>query len=148
MSLIKSKKTNLPSWPAMGSVLADFFDNDAFFDSDLIRKEWVPAVNIKENEKDFEIELAAPGLNKKDFKISVANGMMTISSEKEEKTEEEKENYTRREFSYRSFRRSFRLPENVDENKIKASYQNGVLMLKVAKSVPGPVKTTKVIEVE
>lgn len=132
----------------MGTVLADFFDNDAFFDSDLIRKEWVPAVNIIENEKDFEIELAAPGLSKKDFNISVAEGMMTISSEKEEKTEEQKENYTRREFSYRSFRRSFRLPENVDENQINASYQNGVLMLKIAKTVPGLAKASKVIEVK
>ena len=77
------KKTD---WPSMinNSLLSDFFDGDRFFDSDWMRKQSVPAVNVKENETNFEIELAAPGLSKKDFKVTAENGILTISSEKQE----------------------------------------------------------------
>ena len=89
MSLIKRS-----DWPSLGnnSWLSDFFDNDRFFDSSFVRIQSVPAVNIKENDKNFEISLAAPGLSRKDFNVSVDNGMLTISSErKEEKETREKE---------------------------------------------------------
>src|SRR5690606_30001297 len=89
-----------------------------------------------EHEKNFEIELAAPGMKKEDFNITVENGVLTISSEKEEKKEETEKNYTRKEFSYSSFTRSFTLPENVSEDEIKAHYENGILKLVVAKRTP------------
>lgn len=144
MSLIK--KTD---WPSLmnGSLLSDFFDNDRFFDADWLRKQSVPAVNVKETEKTFEIEVAAPGLTKKDFHISVDNGMLTISSEKQEEKEEKDKNYTRKEFSYSSFSRSFTLPENVNEEDVKAYYEDGILKLHVAKKMIGTAKPKKAIEV-
>lgn len=120
-----------------------------FFDSYLLKNlmEWPesnaykmaitrPAVNIKENEKGFEVELAAPGLHKNDFSIVIDKNVLTISAaqqaQKEEKKEEEK--YTVREFSFQSFERSFSLPENgIDEEKVEASYENGVLHLLLPK---------------
>lgn len=144
MSLIK--KTD---WPSLlnGPVLSDFFDNDRFFDADWLRKQSVPAVNVKETEKTFEIELAAPGLTKKDFEISVDNGMLTISSEKKEEKEEKEKNYTRKEFSYSSFSRSFTLPESVNEEDVKAYYEDGILRLHIAKKAMGTSKPKKAIEV-
>lgn len=144
MSLIK--KTD---WPSLlnGSVLSDFFDNDRFFDADWLRKQSVPAVNVKESEKAFEIELAAPGLAKKDFEITVDKGMLTISCEKKEEKEEKEKNYTRKEFSYSSFSRSFTLPENVNEEDVKAYYEDGILKLQIAKKAIGATKPKKAIEV-
>ncbi|MGE0020873.1 MAG: Hsp20/alpha crystallin family protein [Draconibacterium sp.] len=94
----------------------------------------LPAVNVKETNDEFVIELAAPGMEKKDFKINFKNNVITISSEKEDKKEEKKENYTRREFSYQSFQRSFTVPENaIVSDKIEASYNNGILEVKLPK---------------
>lgn len=140
------KKTD---WPSMinNSLLSDFFDGDRFFDSDWLRKQSVPAVNVKENETNFEIELAAPGLSKKDFKVTAENGILTISSEKQEEKEEKEKEFTRREFSYSSFSRSFTLPENTNEDDIKANYEDGLLKLHVAKKVIGQPKHKKAIEV-
>jgi len=130
-----------------GTWLSDFFDNDRFFDSDLLKKQSMPSVNVKESDKDFEIDVAAPGLTKKDFKISVDNGVLTISSEKEEEKEEKEKDYTRREFSYNAFSRSFSLPENVNEEDIRAMYQDGILKLNVAKKNITVSKVKKAIEV-
>lgn len=130
-----------------GSLLSDFFDNDSFFNSSLSRQS-VPAVNVKENEKSFEIELAAPGLSKKDFKVIAENGVLTISSEKKFEEEKMEKGYTRREFSYSSFSRSFVLPENTNEEDVKASYEDGVLKVMVAKKVITQVKPLRAIEVK
>jgi HSP20 family protein len=93
----------------------------------------LPAVNIRETDNEYEIRLAAPGLEKKDFKIDVNGTLITISTEKEEKREEVEESYTRREYSYSTFTRSFTLPDNIDSNKIDASYVNGELTLLLPK---------------
>jgi HSP20 family protein len=130
-----------------GNLLSDFFDNDRFFDSDWLKEQTMPAVNVKETEKSFDIELAAPGLSKKDFKINVDNGVLTISSEKKEEKEQKEKDYTRKEFSYSSFSRSFTLPENVNEDDVKANYEDGLLKLNVAKKVLTQPKTKKAIEV-
>lgn len=145
MTLIKRS-----DWPLLmnGNLLSDFFDNDRFFDSDWFKKQSVPAVNVKETEKSFEVEVAAPGLNKKDFKITVDNGVLTISSEKKEEKEQKEKDYTRREFSYSSFSRSFTLPENVNEDDVKANYEDGLLKLNVAKKVITQQKAKKAIEVK
>jgi HSP20 family protein len=94
----------------------------------------LPAVNVKETNDEFVIELAAPDMEKNDFKINFKNNVITISSEKEDKKEVQKENYTRREFSYQSFQRSFTVPENaIMSDKIEASYNNGILEVKLPK---------------
>ena len=102
-------------WPSLmnGSWLSDFFDNDRFFDSDWMKKQSVPAVNVKETEKGFDIELAAPGLSKNDFKITVDNRVLTISSEKQEEKEQKEKEYTRKEFSYFAFGRCCHRPTSL-----------------------------------
>ena len=97
--------------------IPDFFENEKFFDSDWMKSITVPSVNIRETDKEFFVELAAPGLNKKDFKIAIENGMLTISAEKKLEKEEKEKEFTRKEFSYTNFSRSFMLPENVNEEK-------------------------------
>ena len=92
-----------------------------------------PAVNIQEDEKQFTLELAAPGLKKDDFKISMENFLLTISKEVNEKKEEVKDNFARREFAYNSFSRSFRLPKTILVNKIKAEYKDGILSIALPK---------------
>lgn len=138
-----------PDWPSLisKSVLSDFFDGDRFFDSDWLRKQSAPAVNVHETEKYFEIEVAAPGLRKKDFKLLSDNGVLTISGEREDVREENEKKYTRREFSYNSFTRSFSLPENVNEDDIKAAYEDGLLKVQIMKKTLSQPKARKAIEV-
>lgn len=129
--------------------LSDFFDNDRFFDADwLKRMQVVPAVNVKELEKEFEIEMAAPGLNKKDFNIRIEKGIMTIFTEKKEEKEVKEDLYTRKEFNYSSFTRSFNLPENVNPEKVDAKYENGILRILIGKKVLTTEKPMKTIEVK
>ena len=125
------------------SIISDLFsDVDRFFDKDFFLMPMhvgrqlqgsVPAVNIKDKEKEYLIEVAAPGMKKEDFNIDMEEGMLTISSQKEEEKTEDKENYKRREYNYSSFSRSFNLPENVQPEDIKARYEDGVLKLTVPK---------------
>ncbi len=93
----------------------------------------VPAVNIKEENDKFVLEMAAPGMKKDDFKIDLDNYQLTISSEKKEEKKEKEDNYTRREFLYSSFSRSFTLPKTIDIEKIKADYKNGILSIVLPK---------------
>lgn len=93
----------------------------------------IPAVNIQENEKQFIIEVAVPGMKKDDFKINLDNQVLTISKEEKEQKEEKKDNYTRREFVYNSFSRSFRLPKTILVDKIKADYKDGILLIALPK---------------
>jgi HSP20 family protein len=108
----------------------------------------LPAVNVKETNNEFVIELAAPGMSKKDFKINFQNNVLTISSEKKEEKDEKKENYTRKEFSYQSFQRSFTVPENsVIGDKIGAKYDDGVLNIILPKREevkPQPMREIKI----
>lgn len=117
---------------------------DHFFDNDLI--DWsnrnfsetnttLPAVNVKEKKDGFEIEMSAPGLKKEDFNVQLTNSVLTISCEKkeEDETKDEDGRYTRQEFSYQSFSRSFNLPETVDYEKIDAKYEDGILILSIPK---------------
>lgn len=131
----------------------DFFNTDRFLIDlegsfpNLNFKNILPEANIVENKKEFKIELAAPGLDKKDFKIEMKNGILTISAEKEEETKTEDENYLSKEFSYSSLYRTFTLPDNLLVDKIDAKYENGVLKLKLPKSelsIQEPVKQIKV----
>ncbi len=106
----------------------------------------IPAVNIKEENDKFVLEMAAPGLKKDDFNINLDNYVLTISSEKKEEAKEDKDNYTRREFLYTSFSRSFTLPKTVDIDKIKADYKNGILTVTLPKKEE-EAKLTKQIKI-
>lgn len=108
----------------------------------------LPSVNIKETSDNYEVEVAAPGLEKNDFKITLDGNLLTISSEKENQQVDEQENFTRREFSYQSFQRSFELPKNVvDEEKINARYENGLLHLSIPKKEEAKQKPPRMIEI-
>jgi HSP20 family protein len=106
----------------------------------------MPAVNVEEDEKEYRIEVAAPGLEKEDLKVSVNDGVLTISSEKEIEKEDKKDSYIRREFGYTSFCRSFTLPEEVNSDKIIAKHKNGVLHISIPKAEVKvkPVKEIKI----
>ncbi len=93
----------------------------------------IPAVNIKEDDKQFLMEMAIPGFNKKDFKVNVEEQLLTISSEQEDKKEEKSGNYTRKEFSFSGFSRSFSLPKTIMVDDIKAEYENGILSIALPK---------------
>jgi HSP20 family protein len=107
----------------------------------------MPAVNIKENEKSFMLELAVPGMDKKDLKIDINEDVLTISSESKNETEEEKDGYKRKEFSYSSFCRSFFIPENVNREKIVASYKDGILNVELPKMEEEKSKITRQIRI-
>jgi HSP20 family protein len=99
----------------------------------LVSKDLFPAVNVKDRESSYEIELTAPGLRKEDFNIHIENGVLTISSESSKEEEEKNEKFTRKEFRYNAFSRSFSLPDNAKEDDLKALYENGLLKVTIAK---------------
>lgn len=149
-SLIRRNRDLFPAFSRL-------WDDDDFFNRGMIN--WgtsnfsdttLPAVNIKEKETSYEVEMAAPGMKKEDFKIELDNNVVTISSEKSEdyQDDNEKERYSRREFSYQSFQRSFTLPkEVVDEDKIEARYKDGVLQLTIPKKEKAKQKQPRKIEI-
>ncbi|MBK0381167.1 Hsp20/alpha crystallin family protein [Mucilaginibacter segetis] len=113
---------------------SDVFDsilNDSFLSDKLVAR--VPAVNIAENDNEFHIELAVPGLKKEDFKINLDKNVLSISAEKKNENTEDTKKYSKREYSYNSFVRSFTLPDTADHSKIEADYSDGILKLTVAK---------------
>lgn len=149
MALAKLSNNWYPSVPSL---------LDRFFEGDLM--DWnssnfagsnstLPAVNIRENENEFLLEVAAPGMNKNDFTINYDNGQLIISSENKQEVENKNgDKITRREFSYQSFRRSFNVAENmVDSEKIEAKYKDGILYLRLPKREevkPKPAKQIKI----
>jgi HSP20 family protein len=131
--------------------LADMFSN--FFDSDfndfLHRRFTEPLANISEQPESFLLEIAAPGMKKDDFKIHLENNVLTISSEVEDTQEQEKDgnSYTRKEFYYGSFSRSFTLPKSINTDKIMAEYENGVLKVKLPKKEEAKLEIKKEIKI-
>ena len=93
----------------------------------------MPAVNIREDEKNYILDLAIPGIDKKDLKIDMNEDVLTISSETKNESEETRDGYKRKEFSYSTFCRSFYIPENVNREKIGASYKDGILTVDLPK---------------
>ncbi|MET0945693.1 MAG: Hsp20/alpha crystallin family protein, partial [Flavobacterium sp.] len=134
------------------TLMEDFFSKDIF---DWADKNFahvgsnLPSINLKESDKKLEIEMAAPGMKKEDFKVEIDNNMIIISSEKEEEIEEsrKKGNYIKKEFSYQSFYRSFFLPDTIDENKIEANYKDGILHVIIPKK-DNKKKVTKPIAIK
>jgi HSP20 family protein len=143
-------KRNHGFFPEIPSFFDEFLNKD-WFDmptTGFMRENTLPAVNIKEDENSFELEVAAPGMKKDDFKLELDNNQLSIFSEKQEEKEEKEENYTRREFSYTSFHRSFNLPENkVDGNKISANYKDGILHIVIPKKEEAKKKGPKMIKI-
>jgi HSP20 family protein len=146
MSLIK--KTN-GDFPSFRSLYNDVLNLERFFEDEpmLNRLRQVPSVNIREKDAAFEVEMAAPGMDKKDFKLQLENNVLSISAEKKEEKNEETETFTRREFSYNSFVRSFELPTTVNADSIEARYQDGILRLILPKKEEAKQKTKKQIAI-
>lgn len=142
MTLVKfnpSKNNSLNPW--FNDVFESFF-NDTLVSDRFVSK--IPAVNIAETENEFHIELAAPGLKKEDFKISLDKNVLTISAEKKSENTDESKKYSKREYSYSSFVRSFTLPESADQNNIEAEYTDGILKLNVGKKEEAKVQNREI----
>ena len=147
MTLVKSNGRLVNSEPSLWD---DFLNRDVFNWGSNYSKtsSSLPAVNIKETADSFEVEMAAPGMEKKDFKIELDNNNLVISSEKEDGFDNNAENYSRKEFSYQSFYRTFTLSKNVvDADKIVAKYENGLLRISIPKREEIKAKPPRQIEI-
>lgn len=134
------------NWP---SLVDEFFGKDLL--GNLLENYTginMPAVNIVEGKDDFRIDIAAPGLSKNDFKVDLNHNVLTISSEKNNENEENKERFMRREFSYTSFKRSFTLPETAQLEKISANHKDGILQIYIPKKDEAKVKPPRQIAIE
>jgi HSP20 family protein len=130
MTLVKFNNRNNALIPGVNDVFESIF-NDSFLSDRMVTR--VPAVNISESADHYHIELAAPGLKKQDFKISIADNVLNISVELQTDQNTNDRKYNKREYSYSSFVRSFTLPELADQGNVQAAYENGVLKIDVAK---------------
>ena len=143
MSLFKWKSKDKPVFP---NIIEKFFGKkitDGAAKNEEVAT--VPAVNISDNEDAFEINIAVPGLKKKDIKIEVQDDCLVISSEKQYKNEEKSKNWVRREYGYASFQRIFQLPQNANPEKIKAKMKKGVLRITVGKSEKNKTKALNIL---
>jgi HSP20 family protein len=143
MALIKWNPVRSTS--GISEWLDDFFDDR--MGPGTSRGRSLPPVNVLDLEDRFELQLAAPGLEKEDFDIRVENNMLLIEAEREEERKEEEEHFSRREFNYRSFRRQFTLPDEAKEDAIKASYRDGILTIGIPKKKGSLSKRPKQISV-
>jgi HSP20 family protein len=149
MSLVKRNGWSIPDMPTLFN---DFFTKDLWdwgLSNNSITNTTIPAINVKETNEAYQVEVAAPGMQKNDFKIELDGNMLTIRSEKEERrVNNDNEKYTRREFSYQSFQRTFQLPKDVvDEDKIQARYENGLLHLTIPKKEHAKQRPPRMIEI-
>jgi len=147
MTLIKR---NTDSW--LPSIFDDMFKTDWMEGGTTMNRVGtsVPAVNVSETDNNFTLEVAAPGKSKKDFNLELDNGVLSISSEQKQEDEQKDKNgrFTRREFSYSSFKRAFTLPETVDEEKISAQYKDGVLVVTLPKREEAKVQAKRLIDIK
>lgn len=149
MNLVKRNGSQLPGFPRL------FFDD--IFGRELFNWEnnnfsststTLPSVNIKETSDSYEVEVAAPGMEKSDFNVTLDGNLLTISSVRKQKETTQQETFNHREFSYQSFQRSFELPKNVvDEEHISARYENGLLLLSIPKKEEAKQKPPRMIEI-
>ena len=140
MNLIQKQNTLIPFF------FDDFINRELNLEKSLF--ETFPAVNIKELDSSFQIELAVPGKTKNDFQIEIEDGILTISSNVEEKNNSDNFKFTKREFSYESFQRTFTLPETIDKTKIDAKYSEGVLCVSLPKLKDSVVQSKKIIKIK
>ena len=145
MSLVKFKHRRRPF---RNLITSDFFNTDDFLkDRFWLNRMDEPALNIKESDDDFEIELAAPGYSKKDFEVNIDNGYLNISAKKSSSKEEKDDDYTCKEFSYDSFERSLLLPDSIEDEKVKATYKDGILKFNLTKKEEAKKHSPKMIEI-
>jgi HSP20 family protein len=146
MNLIKFNPT-APGRSFFNELAGDFFNTNIadFVGSDFVVSN--PSVNVIESADHFKIEVAAPGLEKKDFNLSVEKDQLIIESSKKEEKEIKEEKFTKREFNYASFKRSFYLPETVDVNKVEAKYENGILNVTLPKVEKAKTEATRTIKI-
>lgn len=144
-TLVKRNRVSFPT------LVNDLLDTNIFdLNSDMFKlpaTKMSPSVNVTETSKEFKVDVAAPGLEKKDFKVEIENGVLSVSAEKQDEKEEKDKNWIRQEFSYNQFSRSFQLPENTLTDKIDAKYENGVLKISLPKKevvISNPKKEVKV----
>ncbi|WP_299434716.1 Hsp20/alpha crystallin family protein [uncultured Maribacter sp.] len=137
------------NFPTLSNWLDDIFNRDlpSVFSSNFNTGITLPKVNIKETADDFTVEMAVPGLKKSDFQIDIDNQVLSISTETKEENEHKEENYTRREFGYSSFKRTFTLPESVNDEKINASYNEGILSIFLPKKEEAKQKPARTIKI-
>ena len=135
---------------SLNNLFGDLFGKDFYLPSSAAEGKYtMPFVNVKENDNEYIIELAAPGLKKEHFNIEVDNNVLTISYDQKEEKEENDKEFLRREFYYNSFRRSFSLPKNeVDDSKIEANYNGGILNILLKKREEIKPKPARVIEIK
>ncbi|AXT58148.1 Hsp20/alpha crystallin family protein [Aquimarina sp. AD1] len=147
MSIIKFNKNRFP-W--FNDKASNWMDTDNFFSDDFFIKDRnLPAMNVKERTDDFEIELAVPGFSKKDIEITLEDDVLHICAEKRNEEVEEDNDYARREFNYSSFDRRLQMPASIDQDeKIKATYNNGVLTLNLLKKEEAKELPKKVIAID
>jgi len=140
---------NVIKWnnPATLSHVFDSFLNEDYRPYRTLKRNCGPAANIIENKESFVLDIAVPGMNKNDFKVNLENDLLTISLEKKEEKAEERTNYTRKEFSFDAFSRSFSLPESVNAEKIKAEYKEGILSIVIPKKDEAKVVSNKEIKI-
>ena len=146
MNPLMRTSNNLPS------LIENFFGRDMsdLFNTSVSSFNNVPAVNVVENEAGFQIEVAAPGMKREDFKLNLNHNNLTISGSQEKSREESGKadrKYTRREFNYSSFQRTFTLPTSVDVDAIRASYTDGLLNIELPKREEAKVKPPRQIEI-
>lgn len=141
-----NSKQNFPTW---SNWLDDIFNRDlpSVFTSNFNTGITLPKVNIKETADAFIVEMAVPGLKKSDFQIDIDNQLLSISTETKEENEHKEENYTRREFGYSSFKRTFTLPESVNDEKINATYNEGILSILLPKKEEAKQKPARSIKI-
>ncbi len=146
MSLIKFNKNRFP-W--ISDRVSTWLDTDDFFADDFfVRDRNIPAMNVKENKEDFEVELAVPGFSKKDIEVTMEDDVLHICAKKSKEEVEEDEEYTRREFNYSSFDRKLQLPTSVDQKeKVKATYKDGILTLNLIKKEEAKEQPKRIIDI-
>ncbi len=134
--------------PRAGSIQSarDFFDR--LFEDELLplrgEKSWAPAFDISENEKEYIVSAELPGIDEKNLDVTISGGMLSVKGEKKQEKEEKGETYHRIERTYGSFHRSFRIPDAVQEDKVDATYKNGILKLVIPKSEGSAVKKIQI----
>jgi len=132
--------------PVFSNLFTDLFEGDPFFRPALERN-FLPSVNISESEGGYHIELSAPGFSKEEIEINVEDSALTVSGKREEKREENNKRYSRKEFGYQNFKRSFTLPDLVNTDQIAAKFENGILILDLPKKAEEQ-KSVKKIELK
>ena len=146
MSLIKFNRKRFP-W--FDNTISSWLDTDDFFADDFfVKTKNLPAMNVKDNADSYEVELAVPGFTKDEIDVTMENDVLSISAQKSEEDVEEKDNYTRKEFSYNSFERRLQIPPAVNtEQEVKASYSDGILKLTLQKEEPVEIPPKRKIEI-